>query len=76
MVGDIFILVHSTYAFKCNITTSGFDWNIWLGLTSLEQLRALEWLQMAKQLQMSKQPQNHVFHCLVLIIIYYSYLIF
>jgi hypothetical protein len=35
-----------------------------------------EWLQMAKQLHVFEQPQNHAFHCLFMIIIYYSDMIF
>jgi hypothetical protein len=55
LVGDIFLVVHSNFAFKSNMTTIGFDWNIWLGLVNLEQ-HMPKWLQMVEQLHVSKQP--------------------
>ncbi len=37
-----FVVVRVNFAFKYNIKTKGFDWNIWLVLASLEQLHMPE----------------------------------
>jgi hypothetical protein len=33
LVGDIYVIVHSNFAFKSNMTTIGFDWDCEFGTT-------------------------------------------